>query len=594
MPLVPQQISGTAILRMRRRIAGVEDYFVLVNNETTVGRHPSNRICIPRRTVSRFHGRIIRDGARYQVEDLKSSNGTFVNGKRVKQQVLRNADKIIFGDLEFSFYQDEETSGNITRPDTSVRLATSPQPDTKDEVLHVQAVQDAENALSSIDSIESIPKATRFLRAHYHLLDIARQRPSQERLLDSFLELVVEMVKADRGVIVMCEGGHKPMQTAAVHFRSPEEDDESVVISQTILDRCISEQVAILSRDASQDARFAKSDSLIALKVRSAICTPLVIRGSVLGVCYLDVRGGFQVFTDSDLAFVTNLSSQLVLALDNLRMTRERLQAEQLALIGRTMSEVSHSLKNILSVTQSGAEVLDKHLQGGRIDQARKTWTLVRHGMDRMHSLARAMLEYSRSEVKQRAEVQVNDIVQDVYNDLRPDTEKTGIRLELQLEPGLKTCWIQPAGLYDAVMNLAVNSRDALSEVSNGVIAIKSRAVSGMRVQVSVSDNGHGIPPELRERIFQPFFTTKGAHGNGMGLAMVEKFTREMGGAVEIDSTIGQGTEIRLLFAALSLEEDEEDDEPNQPPCEPTISAGGPSYPGGEPSSPANPAEKGS
>ena len=235
---------------------------------------------------------------------------------------------------------------------------------------------------------------------------------------------------------------------------------------------------------------------------------------------------------------------------------------EELALIGRTMCEISHSLKNILSVTQGAAEVLDNHLQGGRLKAARETWTLVRRGMDRMNSLACAMLEYARSEIEARAEVQVNDIVQDVYKDLHSDMEKTGIRLELQIEPDLHTCLLQPAGLYDAVMNLAVNSRDALSLNSNGVIAIKTRAVSGMRVQVSVSDNGQGIPPELHERIFQPFFTTKGPDGNGMGLAMVEKFVRKMDGTIEMDSTPGQGAEIRLLFPSLSLEKGEE--EPNQ------------------------------
>jgi len=176
-----------------------------------------------------------------------------------------------------------------------------------------------------------------------------------------------------------------------------------------------------------------------------------------------------------------------------------------------------------------------------------------------MNSLACAMLEYARSEVEARAEVQVNNIVQDVYKDLHSDVEKAGIRLELQIEPDLNSCRLQPAGLYDAVMNLAVNSRDALSHTNNGVIAIKTRAVSGMRVQVSVSDNGQGIPPELHERIFQPFFTTKGPDGNGMGLAMVEKFARKMGGTIELDSTPGQGTEIRLLFPSLSLEKREEE-----------------------------------
>lgn len=561
MPLLTENVSGSGILRLRRRIPGVDDYFVLLHNETTIGRHPSNRICVPRKTISRFHARIMRNANKYALQDLTSSNGTFVNGKRVESLMLKNGDKVTFGDLEFAFYQDEETSAGLAKSESNVRLGTTGILETVDRVLHVKSLEDAESALVSIAKIESLPLAAQYLRAHYQLLEIARQRPSQERLLESFLEIVVEMLHADRGIILLSEEEGKNMEPVAVHFRNSEDDDEAVCISQTIVDRCVAEQVAILSRDAGLDQRFSDAQSVIMQKVRSAICAPLTVRGRAMGVCYLDVRSGEQSFSDSDLAFVTNLSSQLVLALDNLRMTRERLQAEQLALIGQTMSEVSHSLKNILSVTQSGAEVMDRHLSMDRIEAAKKTWILVRHGMQRMHDLATAMLDYSRTEARERSEVQINDVVTQVYEDLRPEMDQAGIRLEIHTDPQLKPCWIDSAGLFDALMNLAMNSRDALAETSVGMIEIRTVSAPGNRVQVSVSDNGEGISPDILDKIFRPFFTTKGAHGNGMGLAMVEKYAREMGGAVAIDSTPGHGTEIRLLFPALTPEEDEDEAE---------------------------------
>jgi two-component system, cell cycle sensor histidine kinase and response regulator CckA len=226
-------------------------------------------------------------------------------------------------------------------------------------------------------------------------------------------------------------------------------------------------------------------------------------------------------------------------------------------LIGRTMSEISHSLKNILSITHSGAEVLEQHMKNGRVEAALKTWEMVRHGMDRMHSLAKAMLDYSRNETYKRHEVQINTIVSDVAGSVRVGFEKLGIALDVQLAEGLKACWLDPVGLYDVLMNLVMNSRDAMAdkEAGTATLSVQTSATAGNRVLLSVTDNGKGISLELQERVFNPFFTTKGAQGNGMGLAMVQKFAKDMGGSVELISAPGKGACFNLYFSTASMDE---------------------------------------
>ena len=317
------------------------------------------------------------------------------------------------------------------------------------------------------------------------------------------------------------------------------------------------EQVAILSADASKDTRFSNSESLMSTPVHSAICVPLVIRQRVLGVCYLDSQTGIEAFDEADLRFVTNLSSQLALALDNLRMTRERLQAEQLSIIGRTMTDIAHNIKNVLLVTKGGVEMMDHNLGVGDLNSAKSTWDLVRRGMDRMNRMATDMLSYSRLEDRKRREIQVNDVIREVYEETRPEMADEGISLVFKPDANVPSCWLDPVGFYDAVANLLVNAREAITSDEDGIIEIRTESIPGEKITVTITDNGGGIPPEQIERVFLPFYTTK-AHGTGMGLAMVKRFVTDMGGTVDLDSQVGGGTAVRMIFPVTKTDEGDE------------------------------------
>ncbi len=554
MKLVSDRFTGSGVLKSINTQGEIEDYYALIHGETTLGRHPSNRICLPLKTVSRHHARIVRDGFDFFLEDMQSSNGCFVNEEKIDRKVLSHKDMIRLGSVQFQFLQEDPYSGGASTTDQNIRLEHDGQTLLGDEVLHTQSIQDAEEALVSIDKLESVSQAREYLRSHYQLIDLIRSQPSQDRLLQDFLKIVVPAVKADRGVIMLRDPNKDELYPAMSYYMGDLRKDEEVRISSTIINRCIDQQAGILSRDASSDSRFSDAESVVAQNVQSAICTPLISRGNVLGACYLDRQATGVAFTDASLAFATHISSQLTLAIENIRMTRERIQAEQMSVIGRTMAEVSHSIKNILAVTHTGAELMNSQLKRGELEAAQKTWAMVFSGMQRMNNLAKAMLDYSRSDTTQRSEIDVNEVAQSVCQSLRSDMQESGITLNYQEEPNLKPCWVDPQGLYDAMMNLAVNSRYALVDTANPRVQIKTAKALGKRIEISVSDNGPGIPADILNRIFDPFFTTKGQEGNGMGLAMIRKFCHEMGGAVEVSSREGEGAEFRLYLPVVSQE----------------------------------------
>lgn len=540
-------VQGTGVLRPCKTIEGVDDCIVLVRPTTTVGRHPSTHLTLPRNTVSRNHAAIVRDGTHYFVEDLNSSNGTYINSQPVRRAELRNLDHVTFGDVEFTFYLDEESSTEGLRgEDSGIHFDIGPD-EGQTLVLHTQQVRDPERALEEISSIVPAERAWTYLRAHHRLLETIRQRPGLDRLLKGFLEVLPDVVGNDRGIILMSGDGDGDYRPAAVSLGETEGPQTEVRISRTIVERCVLERVGIISSDASSDKRFSQSESLSQMQVRSAMCVPLVVRERILGLCYLDSSSAATIFSNADLAFVTNLASQLALALDNFRMTRERLQAEQLVIIGQTMSEISHSIKNILSVTASSVELMERSIKTRDPDRMVRSWGLVRQGMDRINNLVADMLNYSRYKERKPVEVNVNDVMRQVAEAIEPQLREAGMRLEIALGKGIKGVWLERDALNDAVMNLAVNARDALTNALDPCIRIETDTV-GRSVRIRVSDNGEGIPSELRERVFLPFFTTKGSRGNGMGLAMVRKFVHEMGGEIECESVVGTGTTFIMRF----------------------------------------------
>lgn len=547
MSISQSQFAETPLLRVRVPAPDIREFYLIVRDQTSIGRHPNNDIPIPRNTISRFHAKITQQKGQYILQDLQSSNGTFVNEKKIsKHTLLQDQDQIRLGEISFTFHREEQnTKSKNPASQTSFRLQ-APNETPNEEVLHTHQVPQPGEALQSIESIESLEEAGRYLRAHYQFIDLIRQQPSQQNILQGFLELVVPAVQADRGMIVL--GEPENMRPHAAYLPKAQNEHTEFAISQTILDRCVTEKVGILSRNAQDDARFSAADSVMLQKIHSAICAPLLIGDRIFGVAYLDAQQSFRQFTQSNLACLTNLTAQLALALENIRIHNERRQAEQLAVIGRTMAEVSHSIKNILSITQSGAEILQRHLQARKIEAAIKTWKTVCNGMERMNNLATAMLDFSRTTEWKKQNIDINQAVLEIYETYQPDLEKRGIETSLTLEDALPPAWADKEGLHDAILNLIVNARDALEETNHPRIILKTETSDSDSISISVQDNGPGIPEDLQQKIFQPFFTTKGAAGNGLGLASIYQFAREMAGQVEMQTQEGQGTTFQIIL----------------------------------------------
>lgn len=241
---------------------------------------------------------------------------------------------------------------------------------------------------------------------------------------------------------------------------------------------------------------------------------------------------------------------------------RERAQAmlrhsQKMKAIGELTSGIAHDFNNVLMAIGGSLE-LARRLEGGK---ARRRLELASSAVERGARLARDLLSFSRTSPEQQGLVALRERIEAV-RELLDRTLGRSVQITAELPEGLWAVEIDPDQLDLAIMNAAVNARDAMNRA--GEFRISARNVSfdpgadpllhGHFVELALSDRGPGMAAEVAERAFEPFFTTKRkAEGTGLGLAQIYAFASQSGGTARIESSPGEGTTIRVfLRAALS------------------------------------------
>lgn len=246
-------------------------------------------------------------------------------------------------------------------------------------------------------------------------------------------------------------------------------------------------------------------------------------------------------------------------AYDELRRTQQVVvQQERLRALGQMASGIAHDINNALSPIVAYSELLLTKLPDLPEDARQYLQTINRSGDDIVHIVARMREFYRRrSDSEPLTEVNLNQIIEEVIDLTRPRwrdvSQRDGISIQIQraLEPNLPLLWSEPSDLREALINLVFNAVDALPQ--SGTITLTTHLVQSQaaesQILVEVRDNGVGMDEKIRQRCLEPFFTTKAQHGGtGLGLAMVYGMMQRHGGTVDIDSSPGRGTSVRLTF----------------------------------------------
>jgi signal transduction histidine kinase len=237
--------------------------------------------------------------------------------------------------------------------------------------------------------------------------------------------------------------------------------------------------------------------------------------------------------------------------LERRRIEEQFRQAQKMESIGRLASAVAHDFNNLLTVITGYAQMGLSEL--GPQDAMHGAFAEIDVAARRAGDLAARLLAFSRPKPTKLQDVSLNQLVRNFERMLAPVLGKR-IQLVVSLDPQAGTLYADAGQIEQILMNFAVNARDAMPE--GGKLTIETRSIPVSRqIQLSVSDTGTGMPPEVLARIYEPFFTTKPeGKGTGLGLATVYGIVKKMEGSIEVASEAGRGTAFTLRFPARTFQ----------------------------------------
>ena len=295
--------------------------FALSEGETTIGRQAKNAVCLNDASVSRQHCIINQTSdMQFVVRDLESFNGTFVNGTPVREKELLHGDQVAVGDVLMFFLLHETESEAVFSPLVTDENSLNAQSTIRLEREHAVYLRPEK-------LFAELPQVARVAKDLSALLKISKAITSLrelEVLQKELLALIVEVVPAERGVIILTDENRETVSSRGWTIKNDSSD--SVKASHTVVEQCLKEGVALLCNGINENIDLNKAESLVAANVRSVLCVPLVAFEKTIGVIYLDTSDPTAIFDQDHLQLLTGIAGVAANPLENALYTQQLAQ----------------------------------------------------------------------------------------------------------------------------------------------------------------------------------------------------------------------------------------------------------------------------
>lgn len=283
-------------------------------------------------------------------------------------------------------------------------------------------------------------------------------------------------------------------------------------------------------------------------QLNAVLVIPCLLEDRLIGFFALGPKLSEDPYTVEDLGMLRTLANQAAITLDHTRSyekikgdlevaERQLERSERLASLGTLTAGVTHEIRNPLTVIRAETERLANQERDAAY--LKQFSALILKHIDRISGIVQRMLQLAKDKEKQEVNVDLKELIE---NTLQFFTlSRVAVKTELQSVPPVKG---DPEALQEVFVNLIQNALDAMP--GGGELILRTYMDDGHAV-VEVSDSGKGIPEEIREKIFDPFYSTR-HEGVGLGLSIVHRIVREHGGSIRVESQVGRGTTFRLSF----------------------------------------------
>ncbi|UXH80891.1 ATP-binding protein [Roseateles amylovorans] len=397
--------------------------------------------------------------------------------------------------------------------------------------------------------------------------DVLRQVPA----------IVAQAVEVDQAVVyllapgkatVTVAGGFGVVATESIGTTLPNLPD-------TPAGFVLAQSGPVIVTDYREERRFDVPPSYLASGLRSALSVPLSDRGQVVGA--LAARSSTpQRFGDPELRFLESVANLLGTCLQRAQTEEALRHSQQLEAVGQLTGGIAHDFNNLLTVIQGNLQVMADLPAVAGDAVAPSMVAAATRASRRGAELTSKLLAFSRRQVLQPSSIDVCELLHSLADMLRRTLDQR-IRIRVEVADGCPDVMADASQLESALLNIAINARDAMPGGGDLVFAaqalgalkdlppdLRESLLAGDRsaasgdvhyVRLTVRDTGTGMPDEVKERAFEPFFTTKQAgRGTGLGLSTVYGFARQSRGQLLIDSVVGQGTTISLVLPQPPVE----------------------------------------
>lgn len=540
--------------------------FNLGTDPAGVGRGVRNEVRILDTEASRQHAQITFKNGSYFISDLKSSNGTLLNGKQIESSKLNNGDHIQIGRslLLFSSQSIDEDSRYMAENIDLISNEDSHHSSITHEVNH-----DFDSVIMDTADVAGVVHKQELqsdLQALYRVAEAAVSPTiSQEELLKRILDLTINTVGADRGCMLITDPQSGEILPQIYSSLKEKKTGSRMPVSHSIVDYVLNKKQGVRTSDAQRDQRFEGGRSILQAGIREAMCVPMQGRHELMGVIYVDTttshpdmllkNGTTDNFSEEHLRLLVAIGRQSALAIENYRFQNAMLKAERFAAMGQTIATLSHHIKNILQGVRGGSYLIDMGLNKSEEDLVRKGWNIVEKNQNKIYHLVMDMLTFSTERKPALEPGSINTPVKDVYELMQARAEEVGIQLKCEVASDLPESVFDHEGIHRAVLNIVINAIDAVEGAENGMVLLETTYLEKQdQILIMISDNGPGISEDQINKIFNLFESTKGARGTGIGLAVSQKIIREHGGEISIESESGKGS--RFTLSVPRLDED--------------------------------------
>ena len=308
---------------------------------------------------------------------------------------------------------------------------------------------------------------------------------------------------------------------------------------------CLAEGKTLVVNNAQEDTRHdSRADSKSQFVTRNLVATPMRHHGETIGVLEVLNKTGGRDYDEGDEKILGILADQAAIAIVNARLVERNIQRERLAAIGIAVSGVAHHLKNLITTMRPSLALIREGAAAQNLQTVATMVPILDRGTQRMEQSVREMLAYSKDRKPELESGNLNDLVREIVEECRTRATQRAIDLRMELDSAIGESGLDKIRFHDAILNIVGNAIEAHPDGATGpYVLVRTRlGQHGTTYAIEIEDNGPGIDAETLTKIFQPFFSTKGSKGTGLGLAVAQKVAEENGGTLTARSVVGQGT----------------------------------------------------